>query len=102
MLNTTQTHSDIIQLTSLGLPWQIHKGSNNCHNISLGYLKCTKINMVTIISMVTSKYSYSQDFASQAQPFYKEHHLLRINTHNTQHLNTSNNKKGDQRKTNDF
>ena len=58
--------------------------------------------MVTIISMVTSKYSHSRDFASQAQPFYKEHQLLRINTHNTQHINTSNNKKGDQCNTNDF
>ena len=48
------------------------------------------------------KYSYSQNFASQAQPFHKEHHLLRINTHNTQHLNTSNNKKGDQHNTNKF
>ena len=58
--------------------------------------------MVTIISMVTSEYSHSHDFASQAQPFYKEHHLLRINTYNTQHQNTSNNKKSDQHNTNDF
>ena len=36
---------------------QIHKGSNNCHNISPGHLKCTKINIVTIISMVTFNYS---------------------------------------------
>ena len=58
--------------------------------------------MVTIISMVTSECSYSHDSAFQVQPFYKEHHPLRINTYDTQHLNTSNNKKGDQHSTNEF
>ena len=48
------SNTTILQFNSLSpvshhplkLLLQIHKGASNCHNISLGHLKCTKTNIV--------------------------------------------------------
>ena len=58
--------------------------------------------MVTIISIVTFKYSDAHDSAFQAQLFHYEHHPLKINIYNTQHINTSNTEKCNQHKTDEI
>ena len=65
------------------------KALNIYHNILLGHLKCAKINLITIISVVIFIHSYHGS-TFQTQILYKQQHSPQINTYNTQ-LRSSNN-----------